>query len=107
MAKVKDVVLAQSLNALRLSQNMSFEELASKCGLGVATLKRMLNKGEFGELDALVRVFTALGLGDTLMQTIRGCVPDVTESPYYNADRQRASKKMKPAPSSQALWPEQ
>lgn len=106
MAKVEDVLLAQKLNALRLSQNISFETLAGKCGLGVATLKRMLKKAEFGELDTLVRVYTALGLGDVLMQSLRGCVPDVTESPYFDAGRQRASKKIKSLPAAKAQWPE-
>ena len=107
MAKIKDAVLAESLNALRLSQNISFEELAAKSGLGVATLKRMLSKGEFGELDALVRVFTALGLGDKLMQGIRSSVPDVTQSPYFNANRQRASKNPEILTPNAPSWPEE
>ena len=93
MAKVIDSILAENLNALCLSQNMSVKELAAKSGLGVATLKRMLSKGEFGELDTVARVFTALGLGDKLMQGIRSSVPDVTLSPYFMGGRQRASKK--------------
>ena len=106
MAKVVDALLAQKLNALRLSQNMTFETLAGKSGLGVATLKRMLKQAEFGELDTLVRVYAALGLGDALMQSLRSCVPDVTESPYFEAGRQRASKKAKSLPANKIVWPE-
>lgn len=92
MARLIDTELGQKLNALRLSQNMSFAELADKSGLGVATVKRMLSKGAFGEIDGLKRVFIVLGLEDKLMSGIRECIPDVNDSLYFK-ERRRASRK--------------
>lgn len=105
MAKVIDAKLAAKLNALRLNQNISYEQLADRCGLGVATLKRMLGKGEFGELDGLRQVFWALGLGDMLMQAVIASVPDVDDSPYVQKRRKRASPQKRVLESAPASWP--
>ena len=107
MAKLIDESLAGKLNRLRLSKDISFEALAGKSGLGIATVKRMLNKGEIGEIDVLNRIFVALGLNDRLMHAINECVPDVVELPYVNSERKRASKKLKAFNKTKTVqWPE-
>lgn len=92
MAIVINIELATKLNNLRLYKNMRFQDLADKSGLGIATVKRMLIEGRFGEIDALERVYIALGLQDKLFESILHSLPNVKDAPYFEEPlRQRAS----------------
>lgn len=52
----------------------------------------MLIEGRFGEIDALQRVYIALGLKDKLFESILHSLPNVKDASYFEAPlRQRAS----------------
>lgn len=82
----------------RLNKNLTQEELASKAGIGSATLKRIEHGSVSTQLINLINVLRVLGLD----QNLELLVPDVPPSPVQLAKmqkksaRQRARKKRTP-----------
>ncbi|MCH8533112.1 MAG: helix-turn-helix domain-containing protein [Saccharospirillum sp.] len=58
--------LGGNISISRKRRRMSQEDVASRAGIGVATLRR-LEKGESVSLDILANVLVALNLEDTLL----------------------------------------
>lgn len=76
---------------LRLSRNMTQDELADRAGIGVASVRRFEKDGTT-TLDTLARIACALNAGGDLDAIFRRDVPeslDVFERPV----RQRASRR--------------
>src|ERR1700744_2332282 len=78
--------LGSRLRALRLSRNESQEQLASRAGIGKATLQR-LEEGRSGTIVTLLRVLRALGLDN-----LDALVPGVEESPLAEARGERQAR---------------
>ncbi len=84
-------MLGRQLNEIRLSQNLSQEQLAERAGVSRSTLTRLAD-GRPISLDSFVRVVQALGLSDHLAALL----PDPSVRPvervrYDGVERQRAS----------------
>lgn len=94
--------LCKRINEIRLSRNISQEDLAKEAGVSRSTLTRLAD-GKPISLDSFVRVMQALGLTDHLSALL----PDPSIRPVDRVrldgnERQRASSSRQP-PSS-AVW---
>lgn len=102
-ASAKTIIetLGQQLNEIRLSRNLSQEQLAERAGVSRSTLTRLAD-GRSVSLDSFVRVMQALGLTDHLAALL----PDPSVRPvervrYDGAERQRARGK---SPAEPTAW---
>lgn len=69
-------VIARFVRETRLNQNIKMAELASRAGIGTATLAR-IEKSGVCSTDTLVKIFAALG---KLEQFTKALVPEETAS---------------------------
>ncbi len=86
-------MLGRQLNDIRLSQNISQQQLAEQAGVSRSTLTRLAD-GKPISLDSFVRVMQALGLSDHLAALL----PDPSVRPVERVrlaggERQRAGRK--------------
>ncbi len=91
--------LGRQLNDIRLSQNISQQQLAERAGVSRSTLTRLAD-GKPISLDSFVRVMQALGLSDHLAALL----PDPSVRPVERVrldggERQRAGRKSAAAPA--------
>jgi transcriptional regulator with XRE-family HTH domain len=63
--------LARFVKTVRLNQEMTLEELATRAGISRSSIIRLEKHGA-GSIDALVKVFAALGVLDEL---VAACAP--------------------------------
>jgi transcriptional regulator with XRE-family HTH domain len=78
-----EAALGARLEAIRLSRNLTQQQLATEAGVSVSTLKR-LEGGASTSLDTFIRVLTALRLQDHLAALL----PDPGVRPIERAQRQ-------------------
>lgn len=93
--------LGERLAQLRLSKNLTQEELAHQAGVGLRTLQRLENGSAATQLSSFMRVCRALGQ----MQLLDRLVPEAPVSPLAMLQRegekpQRASRRKKDAQSA-------
>jgi len=106
-ATVEDI-LCQRIETIRLSRNMTQQELAEKAGISRSTITRLAQEGKGISLDSFIRILQALGLTGHL----DGLVPDQSISPLAilkaaGEPRQRArSKKGKVNDGAAWTWGE-
>jgi transcriptional regulator with XRE-family HTH domain len=73
-------LLAERLRAARKARGWTQEELASRSGLGVATVARLERSGQ-GQLRSFVQLCTALGRLDSLEGVLAEGTPATLEEP--------------------------
>jgi transcriptional regulator with XRE-family HTH domain len=94
--------LGTRLSQIRLSRNITQEDLARKAGVSASSIKR-LEAGDNTSLDVFIGVMIALRLGDHLLN----CLPDLSIRPAERIrlrghERQRARPRP-PEPLSHTL----
>lgn len=77
--------------AVRLSRNMTQDDLADRAGVGVASIRRFEKDGTT-TLDTLSRIACALDAGKDLDDVFRRDVPESLDA-FEQPTRQRASRR--------------
>jgi transcriptional regulator with XRE-family HTH domain len=101
-----EATLCAQVEGIRLSRNMTQQQLAEEAGVSLRTIGR-LEKGQGVSLDTFIRVLTAL----RLQQNLAGLLPDPSVRPIERVgpravERKRA-RPTRPAESSKAWsWAE-
>ena len=91
-----EVELCRRLETIRLSRNVTQEQLARQAGVSTRTIGR-LEKGEGVSLDTFIRVMTAL----RIQQNLEALLPDPSVRPIERIGLgARERKRARPAPSS-------
>ena len=109
-AQLNDDVILESLGeriaAIRLSLNLTQEELAEEAGLGVRTLQRLESGESATRLSGFLRVCRVLGL----LENLDTFVPEPPQSPmellkYRGHQRQRATgSRVAEKPEKEWTW---
>lgn len=101
-SKQIEAALCKRLESIRLSRNMTQEQLAIEAGVSTRTIGR-LEKGQGVSVDTFIRVLMAL----RVQQHLEALLPDPTVRPVERIDiGGRERKRARPAPfsSEQAVW---
>ncbi|GBE29727.1 MAG TPA: XRE family transcriptional regulator [Bacteroidetes bacterium] len=99
-----ETAICKRLEAIRLSRNITQEQLAQEAGVSVRTIGR-LEKGEGVSLDTFIRVLKAL----RIQQNLEALLPDPTVRPMERIERgdmvrKRARPTSKPPKRVQWTW---
>lgn len=96
--------LGARIARMRLEQNISQEDLATRAGVGVATVRR-LEGGRSGSLSNLVRIMRALGQLDRLDAAIAEPLPSPLQQLQIGGSRrQRAGRSRATSPAHEEPW---
>lgn len=92
--------LGKTLARIRLSRNITQQNLAQRAGLSDRTLKR-IEGGEGASLDTLIRLMQALGLHEHLATLL----PDPGLQPMEKVERRgRERQRARPRPEPKTPW---
>jgi len=93
-----DAVLAElgrRLERQRLARNLTQQQLAEQAGIGRATLQRF-ERGESVQTTSMIKLLRALDL----LQSLDSALPQATERPILQLERERLRKPRRRARSS-------
>ncbi len=103
-SKQIEQALCEHIQKIRLSRNITQEQLAKEAGLSLKTISN-LERGQGVSLDTFIRVLIALGI----QQNLGALLPDPTIRPMERIDmngteRQRARPEKPEGPSEPWAW---
>lgn len=98
-------ILGQRIEALRLEMGLSHTALAKRAGVGLSTVKRAC-RGEFGEIENIERLFTALGYSKMIDDALVAILPDAQKSPYKTLAPKRKRVSKSHVTHALSVWPE-
>lgn len=96
--------IGEKISKIRLSRNLSQDDLAKSSGVSLRTLTR-LEAGENSSLETLLKIFNSLNLTEKLFSIF----PDTNIRPIERVkmkgqERQRASSRVRTVKASQWAW---
>lgn len=98
--------IGERISKIRLSHNVSQEDLAKSSGISLRTLKR-LEAGENSSLETLIKVLNSLNLNEKLISIFPNTeIRPIERVKMKGTERKRASSKVKTAKASEWAWGE-
>lgn len=92
--------LGERIEALRLSQNITQNELAKRAGVSRSTIVRLATPGKGISLDSFIRVLQALGVH----QNLANLLPDPSISPIRLLEQKGHTRKRASSSRQKSEW---